>query len=365
MKSIILKNTTIFFITCLFIFFFLEILNYFYSGVPVYDKLKIDRNQLSYIKSKNENSSFIPDVSNLEIDRLRISKCGYQESGKYHLFYLPDKNGFRENVNELYLDTDIVLIGDSFGFSSCVNSPFDLKSNLQKYLNKKVLNLSVSGTGHIEQFKIIEKFTKETNFKTFIWLFYEGNDHNQLINFNDRLNKAVVKPTSKILKSKSEIFVNYKDINQNLNFLDFEWKNENEVKLKIYISEKLRGLNSFIKLFLNYTKVDNNKNYEKILKKMEIYLSKKNVNDRYIYFIPKYTRLSHKKKDHPEIEYLNSIKEYVEKLAIKKGFKFIDGTKFLEGMDKSLDVFHYKLPTHFNEKGYDLTAYYISKHLND
>ena len=365
MKSNIFKNITIFFISCLFITIFLEILNYFYSGVPIYDKFKIDRNQLSYIKSKNKNSSFMPEVNNLEIDKFRIIRCGYQESGKYHLFYLPDKNGFRENLNELYLNTDIVLIGDSFGFSSCVNSPFDLKSNLQKYLNKKVLNLSVSGTGPIEQFKIIEKFTKDTNFKTFIWLFYEGNDHNQLKNINDRLNKMVVKPTSKILKSKSEIFVNYQEINQNLNFLDFEWKNENEVKLKIYISEKLRGLNSFIKLFFNYTKVDNNENYEKILKKMEIYLSKKKIQDKYIYFIPKYTRLSHKKKDHPEIEYLNSIKEYVEKLALMNGFKFIDGTKFLEGMEKSLDVFHYNLPTHFNEKGYNLTAHYLSKHLNN
>ena len=105
MKSNIFKNITIFFISCLFITIFLEILNYFYSGVPIYDKFKIDRNQLSYIKSKNKNSSFMPEVNNLEIDKFRIIRCGYQESGKYHLFYLPDKNGFRENLNELYLNT--------------------------------------------------------------------------------------------------------------------------------------------------------------------------------------------------------------------------------------------------------------------
>ena len=98
------------------------------------------------------------------------------------MVYNPDIYGFRENNEELYKNTDIVLIGDSFSFSACVNKPHDLKSQLEKISKKKILNLSKPGTGPMQQTKIVKKLTYETNFDYFIWIFYEGNDFYDLVN---------------------------------------------------------------------------------------------------------------------------------------------------------------------------------------
>ena len=43
--------------------------------------------------------------------------------------YKKDIFGFRENDNQLFYDTDIIIVGDSFGLSSCVNFPYDLNTN--------------------------------------------------------------------------------------------------------------------------------------------------------------------------------------------------------------------------------------------
>ena len=118
---------------------FLGFLNKKLSGVPIYDKLKIDRNQLTYIKSKSSriNNKFIPKFEDLKINSQYVIKCGYQESGIYHVFYTPDMYGFQNNDNNLYLNSDIVMVGDSFGISSCVNPPYTMKFQLEKILKKK------------------------------------------------------------------------------------------------------------------------------------------------------------------------------------------------------------------------------------
>ena len=121
----------------------------------------------------------------------------------------PDIYGFRENNKLLYKKTDIILLGDSFTYSACVNKPYDLKSQLEKIINKKVLNLSISGTGPIEQLKIIKQHTLTTEFDYFIWVFYEGNDHNQLK--DKKIKNFIGRKLDFIdfIKSKDEILVDY------------------------------------------------------------------------------------------------------------------------------------------------------------
>ena len=89
---------------------------------------------------------------------------------------------------------------------------------------------------------------------------------------------------------------------------------------------------------------------------MEYYLSQKKITKKYIYYLPKYTRLVNKNKNHPEIEYLNQIKKYVKTAAIKYNFEFIDGSTFFYNRIEPLDIFHYSLPTHLNENGYRLIS---------
>ena len=53
MKKILINNLLIFFFLTILLLIFLEFLNFKFSGVPIYDKLKIDRNQLTQIKSRS------------------------------------------------------------------------------------------------------------------------------------------------------------------------------------------------------------------------------------------------------------------------------------------------------------------------
>ena len=67
MSKVLLKNIlTLIFILILLILF-LEFLNLKLSGVPIYDKLKIARNQVVHVKSKSSkiNKKKIPIIQNL------------------------------------------------------------------------------------------------------------------------------------------------------------------------------------------------------------------------------------------------------------------------------------------------------------
>ena len=139
MKKIYLLNIAILTFFLILLVLFLGLLNKILSGVPIYDRLKIDRNQLTYIKAKDLEfkNKFIPKINELKLNVNIIVKCGYQESGIYHLVIEQDIYGFRDNEIEEYNNSDIVIVGDSFSYSVCVNQPYDLKSQLEIISKKK------------------------------------------------------------------------------------------------------------------------------------------------------------------------------------------------------------------------------------
>ncbi len=382
MNKTFLKSVITLIFLLILLVLFLGFLNKKLSGVPVYDKLKIDRNQLTYIKSKSSqiNNEFIPKFEDLKINSQYVAKCGYQESGIYHVFYTPDMYGFQDNSNNLYLNSDIVMVGDSFGISSCVNPPYTMKFQLEKILKKKILNLSFQGTGPITQMKIVAKYAANTNFNTFIWFYYEGNDWSEIlksINTNLFIKEAYVlenlflkknyvprEEGINILNSQKDVMVDYKALLANQiklkkHKIDYKWQNEKFVIFKIFLAEKLRGLSSLIKYFKNYPKLQGYQQYDRAVYEMNIFLNNKMIKKKYIYYLPKYTRLSHKNKNHPEVKNLNKQKEMVKLTANKYDFEFIDGSEFFHNRSDPLDIFHYRLPGHYNEHGYKLLAEHI------
>ena len=304
------------------------------------------------------------------------------QSGIYHQIFNPDINGFWNYDNSLYEQTDVVMIGDSFGMSTCVNYPHDFRTQLEKLSKKKILNLSPGSSGPIKQLRIIEELTKDTKFDYFFWFFYEGNDEKDL-NYdlsNNYLEKDMTffqtasnfnqQTTGKqILKSKDEIFVDYKklrEIIKNTNSdhnLEKNWDNEKVLKIKIFLSERLRGLNSLIKYFIIKKKSNTSfqKDYDLVVNRMSKHLNKRNVTKRYIIYLPQYTRLVHKKKNHPEIIKFNLLKNTVKSISEKYNFEFIDSAKYFHSRKNPLDIFPYKLPNHYNENGYKILAEYVNK----
>ena len=138
------------------------------------------------------------------------------------------------------------------------------------------------------------------------------------------------------------------------------FESEKFVIFKIFLAEKLRGLNSLIKYFKNYPELQGYQQYDRAVNEMNIFLNNKMIEKKYIYYLPRYNRLSHKIKNHPEVKNLNKQKEMVKLIANKYDFEFIDGSEFFYNRSDPLDIFHYRLPSHYNEHGYTLVAEHIS-----
>ena len=366
MKTIFYNFIVLFFFL-IFIFLILSFLNYKYSGNPVYDRLGIEIKHLKYFKKKNYS----------DIDKEYLNYFSKYKSKEYlkiyakenktnnlisfsgedvNLVYFVDVNNCRENKPEDYVNTDIVLLGDSYLWGVSINKPFDIAGRLRNYnSDKKILNLGTPGSGPIEQLKILENITKNNQFKNLIWFFYEGNDYQESTISDD------------IDYRKNCLFDGGIKVNE-----DFELINTSSEKysfftrFKIFLSEFLRGLNSLIKLANNYENYYNlnDHDYDLTLRKAKKYLDAKNVNKRIVYYIPSYSYHSHKKNSkHPQIKKINLLKNKVKEIALKNNFEFIDGNIFMDKIDRRLHLYHYGYPTHFNSIGYKLVADQINENL--
>ena len=352
-----MKN--IFFAFCsIFIFFaiFFGSLNYFFSGVPLFNIFNIKLSDLVFVLKKKELS----ELNKIEFNRDHyVHKCGYSEDGFNNLSYRKDIFGFRENKSDLFYETNIVILGDSFGASHCINKPNDLTSKMIINMgDEKILNISVPGTGpYYQKEMMINLFNKnDTNFDTLIWLFYEGNDHEEIRNnFGKKFNFNYDLKIKKNAQISDQTKVNYTPS-----------INTTYLKFKFFLSKFTRGFGTLIKYFKTYPDlILDERIYETTVKEMNNFLVENEIENKIIFYIPKYTRLAYNKIKHPQITQLNNLKNFIEKTARKYNFEFIDGTLIYQNRPNPLDVFHYNLPTHFNTKGYSILAEELSNRLNN
>ena len=357
MKKIIIVNIKVLFFSFILIYLILEFLNYIYSGVPLYDKLNlnnIDIVQSKINKKKYKNNTSNIDFQNFKNGKYSLNKCGLSENGKYNLAYKRDKFRFRENKNDYFNYSDIVLIGDSFIYGVCINSPHDPVSQIKKLIPKKILNLSMMGSNPKKQVAIMKNCTKDTSFKIFIWFFYEGNDYEIDKIIKNKKCKQYPHNMMPLKLIKKDFVLNY-DLNKITYFTRF----------KIILAEKLRGLSTFVKYFTNYPNLLNYKAYNKTVSDMSKYLDEKKINRKIIFYIPKYTRLAMKiKNNHPQLKQLDKLRNEVKKVAIKNGFEFADSTFSFQKLENPLLAFNYELPTHFSEKGSKTLAKSVYNYLS-
>ncbi len=357
-------------IVSLFLIFFIEIilisLNFLFDGVPMYKHFKITENQLISYKKKKFKEHNIDTLDKFYIE----SFDGYNKK-KYLNEYLNknqvsknnirwmkgvdinfpiffDENECRENKNENYIYSDVVLIGDSSLFGYSIASPFDIVGKL-RHLNsdKKFLNLGIPGSGPIGQVNHLKRVTQDTDFKNLIWFFVEAND------YSDLDPKVDCGYHHKEPDSLSREFIENKD---------------NLLPLKIFFAEHFRGLASFAKLFISYEDKFNldKEEYEKTTLQLKNFLDKKNVKNKYLYYLPYYNRHSYKNDFfiHPNVKKLNVLKDNVKKIVTKHGFIFIDGNDAVKKIKNKKNLYHYGYQTHYNAKGYTLTAQHLSDILN-
>lgn len=377
MKKIILINLLTFIFFILIIFLILKSINYFVSGPPRYYEfvfnlekgdLRKKTEKLTYYKSiSHQNEKEKDDFLKYDTQEykefkyngeLKIENCGKTESGFYELIYATDKNGFRENQNNLYEKTDFILLGDSFTMSVCQNKPYDLKSQLVN-LNKDItyLNLGLAGDNYVKQLITLLNASKNTKFDNLIWFFYEGNDYNDTL---EKIEYYKENYYPNHIQQKETLVPNTE---KNYYKLTYNYEITNFYKLKVYIAEITNGLSSLLKYFKKYDNLLNIVEYDKALIIANEYLEEKNVKNKYIYYIPSWQKLTNYKSlksklfdNNPQITQLNILKTSVKEIAEKNGFTFLDGEQIFMNLDNPLKVFYYNLNTHFNRLGYRLMA---------
>ena len=380
MKRIFLINFFIFIIGIFLIIIFFKLINFFVSGPPRYYELvynlekgniksKIEK-LVSYKLNKNSNAKDDFHKYNLQgadeseyTGGIVDANCGSLESGLYELYFATDKNGFRENKDNLYDKTDFILLGDSFVMSICENKPFDLKSQIKKLNNNyKYLNLGVHNINYVKQLSILTNISKNTDFNGLIWFFYEGNDYNDSLSKYEKYNSF---QTYQEYQYHNGEF-NYKlpDFNKKKDYyIKKQFEFSHLYKLKVWAAELVNGISSLVKYFKDYEILLDKNEYNEALKLSKNYLDRKKIKKRYIYYIPSWQRLTNYKskkigyyKKNPQIQQLDQLKNSVKKISEKNGFIFVDGEDLFINLNKPLDVFHYGLNTHFNRKGYELLA---------
>ena len=142
------------------------------------------------------------------------------------------------------------------------------------------------GSQPYSQLAYFSNITKNTNMKNLIWFFYEGNDYeeplvekintyNEILSMNEQeLYKFI---TTRTVSSYTENL----DYN-NKNFDNYVIKNKNIEKkyleiTKIKFLENIIGLSSMVKLFKKYNNLLSYKDYEEIVRSMNLILNEKKV----------------------------------------------------------------------------------------
>ncbi len=360
MSKTIKYNILLLLVLILTLLIFIVWTNHKFSGVPIYDRFGITVKDLQarhinlkkdYPKEEWQYLSYFNNYSDEDfIEKYKkhndVDKILKLSGVDINVYYFNDKNNCRENKEIYYKNSDIVLIGDSYLWGVSINTPFDITGNLRnKFPNKRILNLGTPGTGPVDQLSILKNLTKNNYFKNIVWFFYEGNDFQET-----DINKT---------NSRINCQWGYKNLNDNIILINNPYKLNKVTNLKIFLSENLRGLSSFFKQFKSYkNKYEINKiHYNQILSEAKKYLDKKNVQNRIIYYIPSYSYHSYKKNSkHPQLKKILSLRNEVKDIAIKNGFKFVDGNIYLDKVKDRLQLYHYGYPTHFNSLGYKIVA---------
>ena len=368
MKKIIIVNIIILVILVLTIFLVLHIFNIKYHGVPIYGKLGVTLEDLKSYKHQKKIKHVELDYINYfskykaevyldyykKKNQISDSHLIMEKGIDINLFFFIDKNNCRENKNENYINSDLVLLGDSYLWGVTINSPFDIAGNLRKtFPKKKIINLGSPGTGPPDQLNLLKTLTFDHEFKKFIWFFYEGNDYQE----------TTINISGNNLKKCNFIGSYEKEVSLVNNSLR---KNSLLTNSKIFLANHLRGLGSFLKIFKNWSAEFNlnEEHYDITLRAAKNYLDTKKVETRIIYYIPSYTYQSFKKNvNHPQTDQISKLRGKVREIAIKNGFEFMDGNIFLGSVENRLDLYHYEYPTHFNSLGYKLISDQISEYL--
>ena len=301
------------------------------------DSISLRVSPFNFLYKKNTSIFPLSGISN-------SNTINCNENG-YYSMYQSDRFGF--NNPDLEWDNDAieyVIVGDSFAIGECVNAPDDIASILRNLSKKSVINLGYSGNGPLLEYASLREYLPN-NAKKIIWLYYEGNDLEGVLEeiSNNILSKYIKnKKFTQNLKDKQSI------IDQEANkLINEEFKKNHEKKINFLNFLKLTKLR--ILILNNFFKTQNRQinihpQFKKILS-LTVNLAKKNNSELYFVYLPEYKRYisNYNNKNYLEI------KNILNDLEIN----LIDIHEHLFNKEKEpLKLFPFELYGHYNSQGY-------------
>lgn len=325
------------------------------NRVELYNQLK-DKDYVLYVSPSN----FVNKPSLLELYPLsgisNKNTIWCNENG-YEVFYKSDRYGFINSDEDWDKnEIDYLIVGDSFGRSSCVKKEESISENLKKLGINTVINLSNSGTGPLTQYATLKEYLstiKKVN--NIIWIYFEGNDFYNL---------------SMELKNKNLLkYLNDDTFNQSLS----NKQKMIDKNLNLFMKQKIDEYNNkfqfdFLNTFKNYIKLQNVRKFtiEKIkLKKKNTLIPKE-----FELILKLVKNLSVNKGAKLYFVYLPDLSRYEGKidqknyLGYEKVLNLVDSLKIdiidlnqllFTKIDNPISLRPY-LGAHFNKEGYKLVS---------
>jgi hypothetical protein len=299
------------------------------------------------------------------------SKTLFCNENGYYAFYESDRFGF--NNPDKAWDNDIfelILVGDSFTHGHCVFEKDNFSGNLKRLYNQSnILNLGYNANGPLKELATIKEYSQHKRIKKLLWLYYEGNDLQDLENEvkNPILERYL---TTKIFtQNLKENQINIDKVLREKILAEEEnfYKNETDKKiikfksfLKLNITRNVL-INKF-KIYRDSQKIENLSNLEKVLIEAKEYSNKNNIEFIFIY-LPEYRRYDNNLKTENHRNY-NQVIELLNHLNIKN----IDLVKEIETEKISpANLFPFKIISHvhYSELGYQILSEVIFKRLKN
>ncbi len=362
-----------------------------------------NRNKLDVISdSKNNNIHIIPNPyptyfsfsngGNINGEQLfpvngisNITTIFNNENGFYPIIQT-DEYGFN-NPKGLYnkKQTDIVILGDSFGEGYSVNNEENIAGILRKE-GLKVLNLSRAGNGPLIQLATLKEYTEYLEPKVVLW-FYNASD---IVDLTDELHSEILKNylykknfSQKLISKQKQIDTLFKK-----KLVDFHIALEQKMIENdpyVYSPNQKHSSKFFIRAS-NIIQFSNTRSLFKINPKLKITNEDKKLDimvkillkansetlnwggKLYIVYLPIYEIYEQKHlretvfESFQTLQNNNQLLEKIEKIDIP----IINIHK--DGFNKSSDpksFFPWNLSGHYNSKGYSLAAQIIKEKISN
>ena len=292
----------------------------------------------------------------------------------YYSTYESDRYGFNNpNTEWDKKEIEYLLVGDSFVHGDCVNRPNDISSVLRSISNKSVLNLGQGGNGPLIEYATLREYLS-SNVKKVIWVYFEGNDLENLVNEkkNDILNNYLndLKFTQNLKFKQNEID------NLAINLIkEREREREREIERE---RERERerdkiSFGKFIKI-IKFIKIDRTRmsifpkqvvsipatqltDFKKIIQLTKKFVERNN-SELFFVYLPSYNRY--------KFNYHNTNYSLIKNIVTELNIPFIDiHNEVFKKEQNPLKLFPFKMRGHYNNEGYKKVTETIYKLTKD